>query len=363
MGIKVKRRRENMKTPDTKQIAELTEKLKSQGDITEREAESMRSLFYSKRMKTELNPKSSKFNPELFDAFMEFTNVALNMIKHEKAGIFLTSFVFPSRLICREINELLQEILEKLPLRDRISIFNTSYELFKPEEGTVNGINIRENMMMETWVFLNCGIHDFSFYGYNPGCLGAFRRSNLRKAFKNYADIPVVFDPFRYFAAGFFFEHADFNITDVSDILSDAVICLINSQNIPFLLYGDMDPKKGKCREEHIAVDAGLARRITKAVRKHGKDIIAEMKESGIIYPPKDIRLVYYKTARVSGMSGADRLKGKGFNRESWYEFDDYYRMIDFARDLLCEAVKYDKIINRARDKEAEEDIWITEGR
>jgi hypothetical protein len=146
------------------------------------------------------------------------------------------------------------------------------------------------------------------------------------------------------------------------------VIQLINSKSIPFVVYGDIrdkDPNPEKYEyDNHIAVEAGLARRITETVGKNKRFIIAEMREKGIIRPlkAKDDDDVYSRTSGIERSPGAERLIGRVTETpdvRDWFEFDDFNKMTDFARDLLCETLKYGKTIDRAREESAEEDIWI----
>ena len=358
-----------MKHPDPKRITELAEKIEAQGDITEQEADSIRSLFSQNCAKTKLNSKSARFDSGLLDSLNGFIKLVLDLTKQGKSGVFISSFpVCPPYYVHPELKEPLQNIIENLSPKDRAAIFNISLNPLRDGEEIVNGINVFENTSSDRWVLMDYSIHhSSSLYGFCPRCLGAFRRDGLKKAFENYADISVVSDPLHYLAAGFYFDYSGYNIICSEDILSDAVVSFINSKHIPFLVYGSMSLFWNKYMNERIAVESELARRITEAVRKSGKDIIEEMKNEGLIYHSKstaDIYFDYLKQSykaiiRGSKNKGIFRLVNKGFNAEEWYRFNDYHRMIDFARNLLNEILKYGKMIDRAREEEAEEDVWV----
>jgi hypothetical protein len=370
-----------MRHPDPKRITELTEKLKTQGDITEQEADSVRSLFLKKFAEIKLNSESPKFDRELFDALVKFAETALNLVKQEQPGIFISSFpavlsdpsYYADPGICKIINKIRDNLLPK----DRAAIFNVSFDQYEEKHADSVNTDILKNTKREKWIFLDYVGYfpsnsffspSCSFWGYRPDCLGFFRRRSINKIFGNYANILAVSDPFIYSTAEFFFNHAGYNIINTSDILSCAVIQLINSKNIPFVVYGDIcdkgpNPEKYEY-DNYIAVEAGLARRITETVGKNKKHIIVEMREKGIIRPlkAKDDDDVYSKTSGIERSPGAERLIRRVTETpdvRDWFEFDDFNKMTDFARDLLCEALKYGKTIDRAREESAEEDIWI----
>lgn len=146
------------------------------------------------------------------------------------------------------------------------------------------------------------------------------------------------------------------------------MIQLINSKSIPFVVYGDIrdkDPNPEKYEyDNHIAVEAGLARRITETVGKNKRFIIAEMREKGIIRPlkAKDDDDVYSRTSGIERSPGAERLIRRVTETpdvRDRFEFDDFdfNRMTNFAYDLLCEALKYGRTTDRAREEAAEEDV------
>lgn len=357
-----------MRYPDSKEIIRLTEKLKTQGDITEQEADNIRLLFSRNCARTKLNPKSVKFDAGLFDALIKFAETALGFVKQEKLGMFISSFpALPSDFSYYgnyDIYAMLREIKKNLPPKDRIAIFNISFNQSKNgknQAGIINGTDVFKNTKRETWVSLDYGNCYSYFSGYRPDCFGFFRRRDMNKIFKDYTDLSVVSDPFLHFAAEFFFNHAKYNIINTSDILPCAVIHLINSRNIPFLIYGDMDLDEYRY-ENHVAVEAETARKITQAV-KNRKHIIEEMKEKGVIRPLKDDSDVYSRMSYITESTGAAGLIRYVIDIRDWYEFDDYYRTINLASELLGEIIKYGKTIDQAKDEIAEEDIWIMEER
>jgi hypothetical protein len=356
-----------MRYPDTEEIVGLTEKLKSQGDITEQEADGIYSLFSRNCARTKFNPKSAKFDAGLLDALKKFTNAALDLVRQEKFGIFISSFpALPSDFSYYgnyDIYATLREIKKNLPPKDRIAIFNVSFDRSENGEnqaGIINGTDVFKNAKRETWVFLEHNRYRSYFSGYRPDRFGFFRRRDMNGIFENYTDIPVVSDPFVYFTAEFFFNYAKYNIINTSDILSCAVIWLVNSRNIPFLLYGDMDLDEYGY-ENRIAVEAETSRRITQAVRRNGKYIIEEMKEKGIIRPLKDDSDIYSRFSEIDESTGAEGLVRYVVDVRDWYEFDDYYRAIDFACSLLNETLKYGRTTEQSKNEALEEDIWITE--
>jgi hypothetical protein len=379
-----------MRQPDSKRIAELTEKLKSQGDITEQEADSIRSLFFREFAEKKLNPKSPKFDREMFNALVKFAETTLNLTKQGQSGMFVSSF--PTLLpdftyyVDWDIYEIMREIKDNLPLKDRIAIFNVSFDQPENKEkqpDIINKADTLRNIKPEVWTFLGHSRWHPShiFWGYWTDRLGFFRRNNVSEIFKGYANIPVVSDPFLYFAAEFFFNESNYNIINTSNILSCAVISLINSKNIPFVIYGDIYNNIDEIYEDvndiyedidvtesdqdnYIAVEAKLARKITQTVQKNEKHIIAEMKEKGVIRPLEDDRDVYLKMSEIEEKIGVKKLVNNFIvDERDWFEFDDYYKMIDLASNLLNETLKYGRTINRAREESAEEDIWIAEGR
>ena len=356
-----------MRYLNSKEIIGLTEKLKSQGDITEQEADGIYSLFSRNCARTKFNPKSAKFDAGLLDALKKFTNTALSFVKQEKLGMFISSFpALPSDFSYYgnyDIYAMLREIKKNLPPKDRIAIFNVSFdrsERWKKQTVIINETDIFKNTELETWASLDYGSCYSYFSGYRPDCFGFFRRRDINKIFKDYTDLSVVSDPFLHFAAEFFFNHAKYNIINTSDILPCAVIHFINSRNIPFIVYGDMDLDEYRY-ENHVAVEAETARKVTQAVRRNGKYIIEEMKEKGIIRPLKDDSDIYSRFSEIDESTGAEGLVRYVVDVRDWYEFDDYYRAIDFACSLLNETLKYGRTTEQAKEEALGEDIWITE--
>lgn len=371
----------DMRQPNSKQVAELTEKLKSQGDITEQEADTVRSLFLRDFAKAKLEPKSPEFDRELFNGLTKFAETALGLIKQEKTGIFISSFPNlppnPSLYICRDLYETVHEISGLLPVTDTVAIFNVCFDKSakgKNETIEINGADILKDTHRSEWEDFGYNGHT-TFWGYRPDYLGFFRRSNIKKAFGNYETIPVVLDPFLHYAMDFFFKQAEYDVINEQDILSCAVTHLINRKKIPFLIYGyiyndireDMS-LEGCEHNNYIAVDAGLARKITKAVQENEQRIIAEMTDLGAIRPSKDYDYINSLIYDIEECSGAGWLVRSGgvnetFSDGNWYRFDNYRETVNLASRLLEETLKYGKTINCTKDEESEKDIWIAEGR
>lgn len=277
-----------MRYPDSKEIIRLTEKLKTQGDITEQEADNIRLLFSRNCARTKLNPKSVKFDAGLFDALIKFAETALGFVKQEKFGIFISSFpALPSDFSYYgnyDIYAMLREIKKNLPPKDRIAIFNVSFdrsERWKKQTVIINETDIFKNTELETWVSLDYGSCYSYFSGYRPDCFGFFRRRDMNKIFKDYTDLSVVSDPFLHFTAEFFFNHAGYNIINTSDILSCDTAHKQQKHSLRCLRrYSRQRPESGKIR-----IRQSYRRRSRAGAQDHGNS-----REKQKVYNRRDER-------------------------------------------------------------------------
>ena len=89
-----------------------------------------------------------------------------------------------------------------------------------------------------------------------------------------------------------------------------------------------------------------------------GKGLIYHSKRDADTYS-KYLELIEGDMSWESKKNGIVRLITKDFNAEEWYRFDDYHRMINFACNLLNEILRYGRTIDSAREKDAEEDVWV----
>jgi len=83
-----------MKHPDANEIRQLTQKLKTQGDISLKEADRIYSLFSENSIKTKLNCYSRKYDRELLLSLEEWYNAAAEEIKRGRRGNFIFTITF-----------------------------------------------------------------------------------------------------------------------------------------------------------------------------------------------------------------------------------------------------------------------------
>ena len=87
-----------MKAPDASEIRELTEKLKTQDDISLEEADWIFSLFSANSLKTQLNSNSSKARWPLMSALKGWYNVVAEKIKQGQRGNFVFTVITSNKL-------------------------------------------------------------------------------------------------------------------------------------------------------------------------------------------------------------------------------------------------------------------------
>lgn len=85
-----------MKHLDTREIIELTKKLKDQGDISLKEADRIFSLLSKSSLNTKLNCYSSKANGFLINAVGEWFQAVAEKIKEGKRGNFIFTIAMPN---------------------------------------------------------------------------------------------------------------------------------------------------------------------------------------------------------------------------------------------------------------------------
>jgi len=87
-----------MKAPDASEIRELTEKLKTQDDISLEEADWIFTLFSANSLKTQLNSNSSKARWPLMSALKGWYNVVAEKIKQGQRGNFVFTVITSNKL-------------------------------------------------------------------------------------------------------------------------------------------------------------------------------------------------------------------------------------------------------------------------
>lgn len=102
-----------MKLPSAEDIRRLTQKLKTQGDITIEEADWIYSLFSRDAMYTTLYPSSPKFNSELSQALQEWYEVVAEKIKADERGNFVFTVFFSENTHFNKLLSPAHEAIEK----------------------------------------------------------------------------------------------------------------------------------------------------------------------------------------------------------------------------------------------------------
>ena len=334
-----------MRHPEPKRVAELNEKLKEQGDITEKEAGEINSLFSEHCVKTKLNFNSIKFEPGLQKSLLSLLETAAELVSHKHYGIFISSFSMASYVFDNfKFKDPVSSFLKLLPARDRIAAINISPSLREklPQETMEILYNLDENppIKLENKRFM-----------YTTSRTGIFRLPELNRIFELCTDMScLVPNSLSYEEDKFFYEkkkeRADYNpkkdnsIT-VPCIISEAILHFIEKHNSPNMVFKTF--LSSQCYDlSRILVDADTAKKIKNVIQTLQGNITAELRDSGLIY----------------------NLRKAETNPEIIKcNFSDFDTLMDYSRRLLEEALKYGMIIDQAKDKTLEEDSWILEGR
>jgi hypothetical protein len=232
-----------MRHPEPKRVAELNEKLKEQGDITEKEAGEINSLFSEYCVKTKLNFNSIKFEPGLQKSLLSLLETATELVSHKHYGIFISSFSMASYVFDNfkfKDPMTVSRFLSFLPARDRIAAINISPSLREklPQETMEILYKLDENPPKKL---------DNKRFMYTTSRTGIFRLPELNRIFELCTDMScLVPNSLSYEEDKFFYEkkkeRADYNpkkdnSIPVSCIISDAILYFIEKHNIPNMVF------------------------------------------------------------------------------------------------------------------------------
>lgn len=119
-----------MKLPSAEDIRRLTQKLKTQGDITIEEADWIYSLFSRDAMYTTLYPISPKFNSELSQALQEWYEVVAQKIRNGERGNFVFTVYLKNIIYSDFLHPARRALLEQGGFKDLCNVIRVDEKIY-----------------------------------------------------------------------------------------------------------------------------------------------------------------------------------------------------------------------------------------
>jgi len=289
-----------MSLPDAGRIYEITEKFRSEGDISPEEADEVYSLLSNKCIKNKLNPERPSYEPETEQALLCWFR---EILAADRPGMFLATFPLDKRINTFKFRDIWLDIARKMSPVDRIA--------FVEDRGILNKLPDKDVK------FVRFGYLS-SIYSITRA--GFFRRYGLLEELNRCAPVSAISS-----YSGYEHRHLYFDgVENIQTVASDAVCHFVKKEYL-----------------KHLAVKYFGEKEWVFLMKRDEAEIIEEIAEK--------------VPGMIERMARRESLEIKDGNVHT----PRHYLFLDDLVQEIGDAYRFRIRLKEEREKETEDDSWV----